>query len=182
MKLVITFLTILTTLALTTPTFGQDKNSYYNLRDPEMNCNQTATEKPLAKIMIAGIKLNGKNTKVISDSIKSKMATAGVQISDSNYYYLKGEFEISPPPFYPHNSCCYKAKIKLEGDGSFCTIYDLPYFSLNASLNLGDDPEITDEQMDLLAKQIVDDFILHIKERDLWYKKYYDRIDKNNKK
>lgn len=177
MKLILTYLAI---LALTIPVFGQSKDNY---RDPEMTCNQTSTNKLLTNIVIAGIKLKGENTKVISDSIKSKMTAAGAKICpDSSSYYLEGEFKISPPPQYPANRCCYRAKIKLEANGSFCTIYHLPDFSLDASLSLGDDPEITNEQMDLLTQQIVDDFVLHIKERDLQYKKDYNRIDKKNNK
>jgi hypothetical protein len=182
MKLIITYLTILTILALTIPAFGQDKNSYDNPRDPEMTCNQIATNKPLTKIIIAGIKLKGENTKiikVISDSITSKMIAAGAKICpDSNYYYLEGEFKVSPPSLYPYNRCCYQTKIKLQANSSFCTIYDLAYFSLDASLFISDDPEITGEQINLLAEQIVYDFIIHIKERDLEYKKDLDRINK----
>jgi hypothetical protein len=176
MKLIIIFLTILIILVLTIPAFGQDKNSYDNLRDPEMSCNQQATKIPLANIMIAGIKLKGKNTKiikVISDSIISRMTAAGVKICpDSSYYYLEGEVKISPPLQYPYNSCCYKATVKLGAESIFCTIYDLAYFSLDASLLLGTDAKITNKQAAILAKQIVDDFIVHIEERDAIYNKH----------
>jgi len=129
----------------------------------EKNCDQPLNGMTVA----ANLKLTSNRADVISSVIKSKLTDAGIKFCPMSENYLKGEVTIVPPTLqYP-----FKTQVHLITEGPFCGTYNLAYFSLDASLFIGKDTTITDEQINLLAQQIVNDFVMHTEERDALHNK-----------